>query len=241
MSSDRLRRRAAFEAARLIYTREETQYCRAKIMAVRQFTAAKVDPGDLPRNREIRSHLKAFDRATPGEQRELVLDPTATFGAPDAVQDRFRAYALLLLPLENVAQAPEEHPEGDVLYHSLQVFELARQARSYDEDFLLAALLHDVGKAVDRQDHVAAALAILDGIVSPRTAWLIEHHVEALSLRQGALGVRLRRRLEASDDFDELMLLADCDRRGRSVGVDVPDVQDALEAVRQLAAECDDD
>ena len=59
-------------------------------------------------------------------------------------------------------QPPKTHPEGDVLYHSLQVFELARQALPYDEDFLLAALLHDVGKAIDRREHVAAALEALE-------------------------------------------------------------------------------
>ena len=48
--------------------------------------------------------------------------------AAENTVDRFRAYELLLLPLENVMQSPEHHPEGDVLYHSLQVFELARQA-----------------------------------------------------------------------------------------------------------------
>ena len=40
------------------------------------------------------------------------------------------------------------HPEGDALYHSLQVFDLACEESPYDEDFLLAALLHDVGKAM---------------------------------------------------------------------------------------------
>src|SRR5437773_10933198 len=63
---------------------------------------------------------------------------------------------------------------SDVLYHLLQVFELARDERPWDEEFLLAALLHDVGKGIDPHDHVAAALQVLDGLITPRTAWLIE-------------------------------------------------------------------
>jgi hypothetical protein len=154
--------------------------------------------------------------------------------------DRFRVFELLLLPLEHVMQPPEDHPEGDALYHSLQVFELAQQALPYDEEFLLAALLHDVGKAIDRRNHVAAGLQALEGAITPRTAWLIEHHVEAQALRDGTLGVRLRRRLEQSESYDELMLLADCDRRGRMVGMRVPDVQDALEYLRDLSDACGD-
>ena len=167
---------------------------------------------------------------------DLAMEGSAT--AAGNTVDRFRTYELLLLPLEHVAQLPEVHPEGDVLYHSLQVFELARQELPHDEEFLLAALLHDVGKAIDRRDHIAAGLAVLDGAISTRTAWLIEHHVEAQSLREGTLGVRPRRRLEASENFDELMLLADCDRHGRVVGMDVPDVYDALDYIRALNEEC---
>jgi hypothetical protein len=48
------------------------------------------------------------------------------------------------------------HPEGDALYHSLQVFELARCEAPWDRDLAAAALLHDVGKAIDRRDHVIA-------------------------------------------------------------------------------------
>jgi len=227
MSSERLRRRVAFEAARLIYRREETQYARAKMKAARRLAAGGVKPDDLPHNRELLTNPEDGPRAA-----------GATDGRGFVVVDRFRTYELLLAPLEHVAQSPEEHPEGDVLYHSLQVFELAREALPYDEDFLLSALLHDVGKAIDRRDHVAAGLEALAGSISPRTAWLIEHHVEALSLRDGAVGVRLRRRLEASESFDELMLLAECDRQGRAEGMSVSDVHDALAYIRELAGSC---
>lgn len=104
---------------------------------------------------------------------------------------------------------------------------------------MLAALLHDVGKAIDRHDHIAAGLQALEGSITSRNAWLIEHHVEAQSLRNDQLGVRLRRQLERSEDFDELMLLADCDLRGRHVGVAVPDVQQALADLRELSDACD--
>ena len=40
----------------------------------------------------------------------------------------------------------------------------------YDEEFLLAALLHDVGKAIDPSDHVEAALQALEGSITERTS-----------------------------------------------------------------------
>ena len=80
---------------------------------------------------------------------------------------RYLLFRMLLEPLEGVKQSPKYHPEGDALYHSLQVFELAREERPYDEEFLLAALLHDVGKAIDPSDHVAAALQSLEGFDHP--------------------------------------------------------------------------
>jgi hypothetical protein len=246
MSLDRLRRRIAFEAAKVIFAREETQYGRAKTKAARRLVSGPIKPSDMPCNREIRRCLQTIARTSRDQQEELLTQVSAdrALGRPTEADedtlDRFRTYELLLEPLEQVMQSPEHHPEGDVLYHSLQVFELARQKLPYDEEFLLAALLHDVGKAIDRRDHVAAGLAALADAISPRTAWLIEHHVDALALREGTLGVRLRRRLEAAEDFDELVLLADCDRRGRLVGLKTPDVREALDYIRHLAEECGD-
>ena len=243
MPNDRLRRRLAFEAARLIFSREERQYGPAKLRAARQLVAGPVGAEDMPCNREVRGCLQAIARSGRVEQQRLLTQDSAqrALGLPvaagDSTLDRFRTYELLLLPLEDVMQSPDEHPEGDVLYHSLQVFELARQQLPYDEEFLLAALLHDVGKSIDRRNHVVAGLAALADTISPRTAWLIEHHVEALQLTGGSLGVRLRRRLASSEDIDELILLAECDRRGRVAGADVSDVWDALRYIRSIGEE----
>ena len=342
MSSDKIRRQVAWEAARLMYDREETEYFRAKLKAARRIAQGDFKPGDLPSNREIRDQIQVWARLHEGERRTenlrdmrlealrmmrilrrfrprligstltghvrrgsdidlhvfsdsieavaAALDDEGfsyeverkrvrkqgeeqmfvhihvddrfpfelTIYAGDKAHyvfkssitgkaierasiaeleqflareypdvsleqsvleaesrvDRFQIYEMLLLPLENVKENPEYHPEGDALYHSLQVFELARRELPYDEEFLLAALLHDVGKAIDRHDHVAAGLEALAGHITPRTAWLIEHHMEGQDLLDGSLGVRARRRLEASEDYEELKLLARCDRKG---------------------------
>jgi predicted nucleotidyltransferase len=149
--------------------------------------------------------------------------------------DRFQVYRSLLLPLEGVGQSKKHHPEGDVLYHSLQVFELAREELPYDEEFLLAALLHDVGKGIDPEDHVAAALEALGEFITARTAWFIEHHMLAHQVADGTIGFRARQRLRESPDFEELMLLQKCDRGGRVRGMQVMDVDEALDFLRELA------
>ncbi len=307
MANPKLRREIAFEAARLMYVRQESEYYRAKMKAARRLCQGWVKPADLPSNREIRDQIQAFARMHEGDRRtdnlrEMRIEAlrlmrilrafrprligstmtghvrqgsdidlhvfsdslTGVTGALDAegmvydvehkrvlkhgeervfthihVQDRFpfeltiyaadlahyvfkssvtgkgierasiaeleqflateypdlsldeavieaeqkidrfQIYQMLLLPLEGVKQSPKWHPEGDALYHSLQVFDLAQAELPYDEEFQLAALLHDVGKAIDPADHVAAGLEALEGYITPRTAWLIEHHMEA--------------------------------------------------------------
>lgn len=151
--------------------------------------------------------------------------------------DRFELYRMLLAPLEEVKQDPRRHPEGDALYHSLQVFERARHERPWDEEFLLAALLHDVGKAIDPADHTAAGLAALEGTLTKRTEWLIAGHMQALAYKSGTLGSDGRKELERSEYFEDLMLLRDCDDRGRECGVETGTVEEALDYVRSLADE----
>jgi len=183
---------------------------------------------------------KAIERASIRELEELIareypdIDLEGQLREKEESVDPYQLYRMLLEPLEKVKQSGKVHPEGDVLYHSLQVFEQARQERPYDEEFLLAALLHDVGKGLDPYDHVAAALQALEGLITERTRFFIEHHMEAHAVREGTAGARLKQRLEASLDFEELMLLEQCDQAGRVAGAIVGTLDEALDFLKEL-------
>lgn len=148
--------------------------------------------------------------------------------------DPYPLFRLLLQPLEGVRQRAEFHPEGDVLYHLLQVFELARERRPYDFEFLLAALLHDVGKGIEPRNHVAAAIRSLDGVVTERTLFFIRHHMEAHEYLAGTLPPRKCDKLKRSEEFDDLLLLAECDQAGRVPGATVGTLDEALGYLREL-------
>ncbi len=361
MSHDKLRQAIAFEAARLMYDRSESEYFTAKRKAAKRICRGSVKPSDLPSNSEIRDLIQVFARVHEGESRsnnlyqmrcqalkmmrllcrwrprligsvltghirqgsdidihvfcdnssliELVLDnegysydverkqvvkhqesrifthihirekydieltlyredqahyhfrSSITGKAIERVSIRelealierehgdmepeptaagssgFRCYDLfemLLQPLANVKQSARYHPEGDVLYHLLQVFELARKQVPYDEEFLQAALLHDIGKGIDPNDHVNAALQALEGLITERTRYLIENHMMAHQYKSGELGHRNCIRLERSEYLEDLLLLQELDKQGREPGVPVCTVTEALNYLRGL-------
>lgn len=186
---------------------------------------------------------KAIERASIAELEALLREEYPDLDLDDTLQreeervDPYTVFRRLLLPLENMRQGAKYHPEGDVLYHLLQVFELARDERPYDVEFLQAALLHDIGKGIDPADHVGAALSVLAGLITERTAFLIAHHMDAQAYKAGTLGFRLRRQLEGSEDFADLMLLRDLDDRGRVPGAHVGTVDEALDYLRELERE----
>jgi hypothetical protein len=62
--------------------------------------------------------------------------------------------------------------------------------------------------------------------------------MDAHALHDGTLGARARRRLEAHEDYEELVLLSHCDRQGRAKGVEAPDLDEALDYLRDLARTC---
>lgn len=188
---------------------------------------------------------KAIERANIDELEELIEREYAQLDVDEAVAeaesrlDRFQLFEMLLLPLEAVKQSPKYHPEGDALYHSLQVFDLVCDHNPYDEELLTAALLHDIGKAIDPHDHVNAGLEALGETITPRTAWLIENHMLGHKLVDGTIGSRARRRLKEHESYEDLILLAECDSAGREPGVEASDLREALDYLRELAADCE--
>ncbi|QDU90623.1 HD domain protein [Pirellulimonas nuda] len=221
MRSPRVRHQIAWEAARLMLEFPQLCIASAKVEATRRIAPAGAPRRDLPSDAEV------------GRQYHGLAAPPGGEGAPSDA-DRYARYQALLVPLENVRQNPRYHPEGDALYHSLQVFDHARDHDPYDAELLAAALLHDVGKAIDRHDHEAASARALRGLASERTLWLIENHMRCHELGEGKLGARAKRRLQQSPWWDELVLLSECDRAGRRAGVEAPELEEALEYLREV-------
>ncbi len=224
-----------------LQTASEADYYAAKRKAA-AVLGHRVRPGDLPSDDEVRDQLVFLQKQRSDEEEEETESEDENDEPPPAASlaesiDRFAVYRLRLGPLESVKQDPAKHPEGDALYHSLQVFQLAREAHPYDEEFLLAALLHDVGKAIDPKDHVAAAVDGLRGAVTERTLWLIAHHMDLLPDRRRALGAKQRREIDESEYADDLKLLRECDDAGRATGVDVVTLEEALEYIQGLEGE----
>ena len=139
----------------------------------------------------------------------------------------FDAFSVLLEPLESVWQEPEFHPEGLALFHSLQVYEHA-SSESDDPELLAAALLHDVGKAQFNDDHAAVGAELLDGLVSPRVTWLVEHHLDLLREPK-----KSRALLAGSPWLDDLERLREWDLAGRSPHAWVPSLDQVLGGLLQ--------
>ena len=63
----------------------------------------------------------------------------------------------------------------DRLQHSLQTAELAAAAGE-DDEFVVCALLHDIGDTLGSTNHADVSAAILQPFVSAENHWMIKHH-----------------------------------------------------------------
>lgn len=83
----------------------------------------------------------------------------------------------VLLGLDGVLQDRRWHPEGDALYHSLQVYQHAlRDTR--DPILHAAALFHDVGKVAGPEDHADYGADLVMDLLAPDIVWLVRHHMD---------------------------------------------------------------
>ncbi len=256
-TTGRLRMQIALEAARRLLDGSEPEETSAPAdwldhfggndlyVAKRKAAAVlghRLRPGDLPSDSEVREQLVVLqrsrtDRPDAGETSMPEPEEDREVASLAGMIDRFALYRMRLVPLDAIKQNPKYHPEGDALYHSLQVYSLAKEARPYDEEFLLAALLHDVGKAIDPQDHTRAGVECLRGSVTARTLWLIEHHMDLRPSHERTLSARQRRELEASEYLEDLKLLRELDDAGRAAGVGVESLDEVLAYLRGLERE----
>ena len=137
----------------------------------------------------------------------------------------------LLLALDGVPQPARYHPEGDALFHSLQVFDLARR-ETEDRQLWAAALLHDVGKASDGATHDEMGAELLDGLLCPRVVWLVRHHLDLL--REPG---RTRRRYRGTRELVDLERLRRWDLGGRRRDARVLSPESAVSLLLQPSGE----
>jgi len=218
-SADKLRRRIAIDAAQLVTEGQDST--RARLRAARRLAGGFVPESELPGHDEVRQEIRIAGRAA------------------SPPRDQIAAIGALVAVLETVRLDAARHPEGDLLDHSLQVFALVREGRDYDEELLSAALLHDVGYAIDRREPVPATLAAVSPLVSVRTLWFLENLPLARRLHEGTLGARARRRLVSHADFEDLIVLEEADRHGRVRGASTPTLDECLDHLRSLANDGD--
>lgn len=232
MKSEKNRRRIAWEAAKLLQSGSEKDWQRARLTAARRLYRGRIPAERLPDESAIRGALLSLAGELPSE----AIKPPPQWSTLDhqPQSDRFVYFRSLLRPLETIILPRERHPEGDALYHSLQVFDLVRRDACYDEELLLAALLHEVGVAVDPLEPLAATLDLLDGEVTMRTRWLIENQSSLRALYDGSVSARRRRYLRHHPWYEDLVLFAEADRDGRQTGVPVPSEQEALDHIAGL-------
>ena len=133
----------------------------------------------------------------------------------------------LLEDLDGVEQDPVWHPEGDALFHSLQVYDHARTS-TRDPELWAAALVHDVGKARSGCHEVEGA-RLLEGLMPDRVVWLVRHHLDLLRRPEAT-----RRRLRGTRELHDLERLRRWDLAGRDPRAWVGSVDDAVASIVEV-------
>lgn len=123
----------------------------------------------------------------------------------------------LLSDLKKVSQSEKYHPEVNAFNHSLQVFELAYH-NTNDPDLIIAALFHDIGKAVSSHNHAEISADMLSecSFISKKTIWLVLNHLRIAYLLNGEMKKQEKiNNLRKHEYYEQLVQLREFDTRGR--------------------------
>jgi len=121
----------------------------------------------------------------------------------------------ILETLKGIEIREDYHPEKDAFFHSLQIVYNAMR-ESKDIELILAAMMHDVGKAISKHDHEKVAVEILQGLLTDKSLWLIENHMRVWYFVEGKM-IRLQKinDLVSNEWFSDLVFLARWDKMSR--------------------------
>jgi len=224
---EKKRGRIAAEAARRLVRGGDIR--RSRIGAARRLAREWVPEDELPSSTDVTRELS---------RQRLVDDDDRSGGLMALIGDRFDKIAALVRPLAAVRLDATYYHVATLLDFTLLSFSYVEQRRPFDEELLTASLLVEAGRVIDRRRAIEAILDAADGLVSPRTVWLIEMRNAATAYSAGTLGHRARHRLVAHADFDDVMLLAEAVRAEDAGEVNRLSLDQAVERLRALGSAC---
>ena len=224
---EKKRGRIAAEAARRLVRGGDIR--RSRIGAARRLAREWVPEDELPSSTDVTRELS---------RQRLVDDDDRSGGLMALIGDRFDKIAALVRPLAAVRLDATYYHVATLLDFTLLSFSYVEQRRPFDEELLTASLLVEAGRVIDRRRAIEAILDAADGLVSPRTVWLIEMRNAAIAYSAGTLGHRARHRLVAHADFDDVMLLAEAVRAEDAGEMNHRSLDQAVERLRALSSAC---
>lgn len=220
--TDKLRQQVTQEAARLVS--EGCDFTTARFRAARLIYREWVPEEELPSVQDI----------------QQVLAPSC---GPRVDRFTLISETVRLLGSLRTHRAIGVSPDG--LEHTLQLFSAVYAEHPYDEELLTAALVLHSGLVIDRSDPLPALIRVLGESLTPRTIWFVETFPLAQTHVAGTIGQRARRRLESHPDFEQVLLLAELDRKVSLAPLqaahDLIDLEEAVGILQTLDAAAGDD
>jgi len=113
----------------------------------------------------MKTHFKSFSESTKADW-DVIIDEQVHYIAalPDRVMDHMQLLA------SDCGGFPVSR-----LQHCLQTAEMAAEAGE-DDEYVVCALLHDIGDTLGSYNHPDVAAAILRPFVSEGNHWMVAHH-----------------------------------------------------------------